>query len=236
MVSALKNAWATFVQAPRHFLLFGFLAYAATLLGEYVPVLPFFLTYFVLPALYISVAIAAESGVYSTWGEKPQLMAVGKGFVHAGSLGMMLLFQLLVGSLLLGFVAALFLDADTAAKLEAIQREAGNDPELLMDMLQNDVDWMRSRFLGLALLILALGMAALSAQAWFIRVFEHQTFFGSLRQSISRGRAQFGTWVLFALLMIAVFALNSALGGASRILTFPLMALTHFFLYKKGAY
>ncbi|MFM1883990.1 MAG: hypothetical protein RL168_174 [Bacteroidota bacterium] len=234
MVSSFKNAWTTFVQAPRHFLLFGFLAYVATLLGEYVPVLPFFLTYFVLPALYMGVAIAAESGVYSTWGEKPQFMAVGKGFVHAGTLGMMLLVQLLIGTLLLGFVAALFVDADTAASLERIQLEAGNDPELLLDMLQNDIDWMRSRFLGLAMLLLAVGMYALGAQAWFIRVFEHQSFFGCIRQSISRGRAQFGQWVLFTLVLFAVFALNGAVGGVSRVLTFPLMALVHYFLYKKA--
>jgi hypothetical protein len=232
MVSALKNAWATFVQAPRHFLLFGFLAYVAATLGRYVPVLPFFVSYFVMPALYMGVAIAAESGVYSSWGEKPQLMAVGKGFVHAGTLGLMLLFQLFVATIVFVILVGLFLDAETISSLEVIQREAGEDPELMMDLLVNDVDWMRSRFLGLALLLLGIAMMALSLQAWFIRVFEHQSFFGSIRQSLARGRAQFGTWVLFSLLVLAVLSLSGALNGALRIFTFPLLALTHYFLFK----
>lgn len=170
MVSAIKNAWATFVQAPRHFMLFGFLAYIAAGLGRFIPVLPFFLSYFVLPALYMGVAIAAQTGIFSRWDEKPQWMAVGKGFVHAGTLGLMLLCQMALGSVLLGLLVALFLDSNTAAAMEAIQREAGDDPELLMDMLLNDIDWMRSRFLGLAVALLALAMTALSLQAWFIRV------------------------------------------------------------------
>lgn len=232
MVSAFKNAWATFVQAPRHFGLFGLLAYVAAMLGHYLPVLPFFLTYFVVPALYMGVAIAAESGIYSSWGEKPQFMALGKGFVHAGTLGLMLLFQLLVGTFILGMVVALFLDADTAATLESIQREAGEDPELLMDMLINDVDWMRSRFLGLAVVLLGIALMALSMQAWFIRVFEHQSFFGSIRQSIARGRQQFGPWVLFTLLVLVVLSLDGVANGVLRIFTFPLLALTHYFLFK----
>lgn len=232
MVSALKNAWATFVQAPRHFGLFGLMAYVATVLGTYIPVLPFFLTYFVLPALYMGVAIAAESGTSSRWGAKPQFMALGRGFVHAGTLGLIVLFQLLLSTFILGFVVALFLDAQTAEALAAIQMEAGEDPELMMDMLVNDVDWTRSRFLGLALILLGIAMMAVNVQAWFIRVFEHQSFFGSIRQSISRGRQQFGTWVLFSLLLLAVFTLDGATNGVLRIFTFPLLALTHYFLFK----
>lgn len=208
------------------------MAYVGTALGTYVPILPFFMTYFVLPALYMGVAIAAESGVVSSWSEKPQFMALGKGFVHAGTLGLMLLFQLLVATFILGFVVALFLDSETANAIAAIQMEAGEDPELMMDMLLNDVDWMRSRFLGLALLLLGIALMALNLQAWFIRVFEHQSFFGSIRQSISRGRQQFGTWVLFSLLLLAVLTLSSALHGVLRMFTFPLLALTHYFLYK----
>ena len=236
MVSAFKNAWATFVQAPRHFGLFGLMAYVAAMLGQYIPVLPFFLSYFVLPALYMGVAIAAESGVSSSWGEKPQFMALGKGFVHAGTLGLMLLLQLLVGTFILGMVVALFLDADTASTLESIQREAGDDPELLMDMLLNDVDWMRSRFLGLAILLLGIALMALNMQAWHIRVFEHQSFFGSIRQSLARGRQQFGIWVLFSLLLLAVFSLDGVANGVLRMFTFPLLALTHYFLYKNMNY
>ena len=233
MVSAIKNAWATFVQAPRHFMLFGFLAYIAAGLGRFIPVLPFFLSYFVLPALYMGVAIAAQTGIFSRWDEKPQWMAVGKGFVHAGTLGLMLLCQMALGSVLLGLLVALFLDSNTAAAMEAIQREAGDDPELLMDMLLNDIDWMRSPFLGLALALLALAMTALSLQAWFIRVFEHQSFFGSIRQSVARGRQQFGPWVLFSLLLLVVLSLDGAFNGVLRIITFPLLALTHYFLYEK---
>ena len=233
MVHALKNAWATFIQAPRHFLLFGLMAYAASILGQYIPVLPFFLSYFVLPALYMSVAIAADAGEYRTWSEKPQLMAASKGFLHAGTLGLMLLFLFFASALILGFVMALFLDPSTATALESIQREASNDPELLLDMLQNDIDWTRSRFLGLALLLLGLAMVALSIQAWFIRVFEHQSFFGSIRQSIARGRANFGACVLFSLVLLLVLALDGLINGVLRMFTFPLLALTHYFLYKK---
>ena len=236
MVHALKNAWATFMLAPRHFLLFGFMAYVATMLGKYIPVLPFLVSYFVLPALYMGVAIAAESGEFRSWGEKPQLMATSKGFVHAGTLGLMILFQLLASTMILGFVVALFLDESTAASLESIQREAGNDPQLMMDMLQNDMDWSRSRFLGLALLLLGLAMVALSIQAWFIRVFEHQSFFGSIRQSVARGRANFGACILFSLLLLVVLAADGLVNGVLLVFTFPLLALTHYFLYKKMRY
>ena len=180
----------------------------------------------------MGVAIAAQTGIFSRWDEKPQWMAVGKGFVHAGTLGLMLLCQIALGSVLLGLLVALFLDSNTAAAMEAIQREAGDDPELLMDMLLNDIDWMRSRFLGLAVALLALAMTALSLQAWFIRVFEHQSFFGSIRQSVARGRQQFGPWVLFSLLLLVVLSLDGAFNGVLRIITFPLLALTHYFLYE----
>jgi len=130
MVFALKKAWTTLAQAPRHFMFFGLVAYAVTMIGALVPFISLFTPYFVLPAVYMSVALAAQSGEHTSWGVKPQWMAMGKGFVHAGTLGLMLLFQLVLGSILLGFVVALFLDAETAAAMENIQREDLNPIEV----------------------------------------------------------------------------------------------------------
>jgi hypothetical protein len=79
---------------------------------------------------------------------------------------------------------------------------------------------------------LGIALMALNMQAWHIRVFEHQSFFGSIRQSLARGRQQFGIWVLFSLLLLAVFSLDGVANGVLRMFTFPLLALTHYFLYK----
>ncbi len=220
-------------QAPRQFLFFGLVAYIVTMIGGLVPILSLFISYFVLPAIYLSVALAAQAGEGSSWGEKGQLFALGKGFVHAGTLGLILLFQLILGAILLGFVVALFLDAETAGVLETIQREAATDPELMMDMLLHDVDWVRSQFLGMALFLMGLAFMALCIQAWFIRVFEHQRFFASIRVSVLRGRSQFGTWVVFSCFVLTVLVLESATHGLLRMFTFPFLGLTHYFLYEK---
>jgi len=233
MVFALKKAWTTLAQAPRHFMFFGLVAYAVTMIGALVPFISLFTSYFVLPAVYMSVALAAQSGEHTSWGVKPQWMAMGKGFVHAGTLGLMLLFQLVLGSILLGFVVALFLDAETAAAMENIQREAADDPELMMDMLLNDVEWVRSRFLGMALFLMGLAFMALGIQAWFVRVFEHQSFFASIRVSFRRGKSQFGLWIVFSFFVLVVWVLESATQGLLRLVSFPFLSLTHYFLYEK---
>lgn len=233
MVYAFKNAWLLFRQAPQTFFFFGVAAYAAAMLGTFFPYLAFLATYFVLPALYVGVAMVAEEGGYTGADAKQKLFSLGKGFLHAGTLGMLLLFQLIVGAMLLGFVVALFLDADTAATVESIQKEAANDPALLMELLSTEVDWVRSQFLGMALFLMALALVAFSLQSWFIRVFEAESFFGSIRGSIQRGRKNFPTWVAFTFLILLVFVGDFFTNGLLRLFSFPLLALTHYFLYKK---
>ena len=232
MVSAFKNAWGAFVQAPRHFLLFGFLAFLLTSISPLNPIIAFFSTYILIPALYMSVSLLVAKGSFNLERVQTRKSTYLGAWRDSGALGIILLIQQVLSTLILSLVFVSFVDPNTLETLNLIFSNTQNDPVLMEDMLINDIQWDQLQYLLIALLLLGIALLAACLQAWHIFVFERCGVFVSMWRSLIRLRFGFGTWVALSCLLVVVLMLNGMFGGVLRIFTFPLFALTHYFLYK----
>jgi len=232
MVTAFKNAWGAFVQAPQYFLLFGFLAYFVTIIGSLNSIIAFFSTYILIPTVYMSVSLFADKGSFNLERDQKKISTYLGAWRDSGALGIMYLIQLVLSTLILSMVFVTFVDPVTLETLNLIYKEAQNDPVLMEDMLKNDIQWDQLQYLLIALLLLGFALLAAGMQAWHIFVFERRGVFASLWGSLVRLRHGFGIWVAFSFLLIIILMLNGIFNGVLQILTFPLFALVHYFLYK----
>jgi uncharacterized membrane protein len=122
-----------------------------------------------------------------------------------------------------------------SALIEALtqaQNDAGDQPELFMKYLSEDIDWSAYTYLLMALLLMVIAIFSLTWLSLHVMAFEGAGVIAAIKTSIQRGVKHFGLSMALVFFFLSGYIFAQALGWVGYTLVMPWLAVLHFHAYQ----
>ena len=165
---------------------------------------------------------------------RERLSFIGSKKHLALQIGMLKLLIALGTGLVISVVMVAILGGDSAL-IEAMtqaQIDAGDQPELFMQYLSEDIDWSAYTYLLLALLLMVVAILSLTWLSLHVMAFEGVGVFAAIKTSIQRGVKHFGLSMTSVFIFLSGYVFAQALGWVGYTLVMPWLAVLHFHAYQ----
>ena len=196
-------------------------------------------SYLLLPTIHIGIGQLCLQGQDKDLSFKEAFSLENLSFIWskkdiALQIGMLKLLIALGTGLVISLVMITILGGDSAL-IEAMtqaQIDAGDQPELFMKYLSEDIDWSAYTYLLMALLLMVIAIFSLTWLSLHVMAFEGAGVIAAIKTSIQRGVKQFGLSMTLVFFFLSGYIFAQALGLVGYTLVMPWLAVLHFHAYQ----